>query len=139
MGHVPRSSTSESADKPDSVEDDHPSAIVVTNDLMRPTRRLPLVAATGRHLRGPEGPLGLAPSGVYLATDVTTDAGGLLHHRFTLTATKIAAVYFLLHFPVGHPRWTLSTTLALWSPDFPQRTRCDHLADSLVARRVRLM
>ena len=27
----------------------------------------------------------LAPGGVYLATDVTTDAGGLLHHPFTLT------------------------------------------------------
>ena len=26
---------------------------------------------------------------------------------------------FLLHFPYGHPRRTLSGTLALWSPDFP--------------------
>jgi hypothetical protein len=30
-------------------------------------------------------PLDLAPSGVYLAAPVTRNAGGLLHHRFTLT------------------------------------------------------
>ena len=29
--------------------------------------------------------LGLAPGGVYLAASVARDAGGLLHHRFTLT------------------------------------------------------
>src|SRR5690606_38486579 len=31
-------------------------------------------------------PLGLAPGGVYRAIPVTRDAGGLLHHPFTLTA-----------------------------------------------------
>ena len=67
----------------------------------------------------PKVTLGLAPSGVYLAACVTTCAGGLLPHRFTLT--DYSAVYFLLHFPVGHPRWMLSTTLALWSPDFPRQ------------------
>src|SRR5713226_7789477 len=30
-------------------------------------------------------PLDLAPGGVYLAAQVTLSAGGLLHHRFTLT------------------------------------------------------
>jgi len=36
----------------------------------------------------PDGPdvLDLAPGGVYRATPVTRGAGGLLHHRFTLTA-----------------------------------------------------
>ena len=29
--------------------------------------------------------LGLAPGGGYLAIRITTDAGGLLHHLFTLT------------------------------------------------------
>jgi len=31
------------------------------------------------------GLLDLAPSGVYLATHVTTGTGGLLHHPFTLS------------------------------------------------------
>src|SRR6266487_2079923 len=31
-------------------------------------------------------PSDLAPGGVYLAARITPDAGGLLHHRFTLTA-----------------------------------------------------
>lgn len=29
------------------------------------------------------------------------------------------AVFFLLHFPSSHLGWTLSSTLFLWSPDFP--------------------
>src|SRR6478735_5886168 len=33
-------------------------------------------------------PLDLAPGGVYLAARVTSNAGGLLHHRFTLTAGR---------------------------------------------------
>ena len=33
-------------------------------------------------------PFDLAPGGVYRATPVTWDAGGLLHHRFTLTAVR---------------------------------------------------
>src|SRR6478735_236445 len=33
-------------------------------------------------------PLDLAPGGVYLADRVTSAAGGLLHHRFTLTAGR---------------------------------------------------
>ncbi len=61
--------------------DDHPSAIVVTNNLMQPTCRL----MPGRHLLRPCGPLGLAPSGVYLANCVATITGELLPHRFTLT------------------------------------------------------
>lgn len=32
--------------------------------------------------------LDLAPGGVYLAVRVTSDAGGLLHHRFTLTGDR---------------------------------------------------
>ena len=52
---------------------------------------------------------GLAPGGVYLATAVTDSAGGLLHHRFTLTSKE--AVCFLLHVPAGHPGWALPTTL----------------------------
>ena len=39
-----------------------------------------------------------------------TGSGGLLPHRFTLTAC--AAVYFLWHFPWGCPRWALPTALS---------------------------
>ena len=66
---------------------------------------------------------GLASGGVYQATEVTSDAGELLPHRFTLTtqATKVApfggmlsVALSLISRPVGvtdHP--------ALRSPDFP--------------------
>ena len=33
---------------------------------------------------------GLAPGGVYLAADITTGAGGLLHHRFTLAQQMVS-------------------------------------------------
>jgi len=71
----------EAADKPDSVEGDHPSATVVADGLVRPTRELGR-AALGRSLSG------LAPGGVYLATPVTWGAGGLLHHLFTLASDE---------------------------------------------------
>ena len=32
---------------------------------------------------------------------------------------ECAVVYFLWHFPWGHPRRTLSGTVPRWSPDFP--------------------
>ena len=57
-------------------------------------------------------PLDLAPGGVYLAARVTPGAGGLLHHRFTLTGDRASpAVCFLWHCPAGHPGWALPTTL----------------------------
>src|SRR5206468_1426806 len=55
--------------------------------------------------------LGLAPGGVYRATPVTRGAGGLLHHRFTLTWRVRQAVCFLWHCPAGHPGLPLTTTL----------------------------
>ncbi|VXB45642.1 hypothetical protein ARTHRO9AX_180099 [Arthrobacter sp. 9AX] len=56
----------------------HPSTNAVAGALQRPTRTLGR-AALKRVLSG------LAPGGVYLAFPVTREAGGLLHHRFTLT------------------------------------------------------
>jgi hypothetical protein len=56
-------------------------------------------------------PLGLAPGGVYLATPVTRGAGGLLHHRFTLTSAVAKAVCFLWHCPASHLGLPLATTL----------------------------
>lgn len=63
----------------------HPSRAAVADSLVRSTRGLGRAAL--EHPRtGPEGPdLDLAPSGVYRAGRVTSVAGGLLHHRFTLT------------------------------------------------------
>jgi len=40
------------------------------------------------------------------------DAGALLPHLFTLaTPLRGEAVYFLLHFPSGHPAWPLASTV----------------------------
>jgi hypothetical protein len=65
--------------------------------------------------------LGLAPDGVCLATKVTPRAGGLLHHRFTLTPTAHGrvAVCSLLHFAVESLRLGVTQHRALWSSDFP--------------------
>ena len=83
-------------------------------------------------------PLDLAPGGVYLAAWVTPDAGGLLHHRFTLTGVvgTAPAVCFLWHCPAGRPGWLLATTLPcgvrtfLGNPGFPRPSA------RLVCRRV---
>src|SRR6185437_11256907 len=80
-------------------------------------------------------PLDLAPGGVYRAAAVTCGAGGLLHHRFTLTAEprtcarSPTAVCFLWHCPAGHPGSALPTTLPsgvrtfLGDPGTPEPTR----------------
>src|SRR4051812_35726918 len=60
---------------------DHPSRDAVAGTLVRPTRELGR-AALERSLSG------LAPGGVYRAATVTRRAGGLLHHRFTLTTAR---------------------------------------------------
>src|ERR1700761_9627486 len=53
-------------------------------------------AALDRSRREPLAPLlDLAPGGVYRAAAVTCGAGGLLHHRFTLTPAHAGAVCFL--------------------------------------------
>ena len=120
----------ESADTPGSVPrrrfrrrgDGHPSTTAVADCLQRPTRVLGR-AALERTLSE------LAPGGVYLADPVTGAAGGLLHHRFTLTAAPVrpegrwstVAVCSLWHCPAGHPGWPLATTLPCRSPDVPRR------------------
>ena len=59
-------------------DNDHSSRASITRDLKRPTRELGR-ATLGALL------FGLAPGGVYRASGVTTGAGELLPHRFTLT------------------------------------------------------
>jgi len=93
----------------------HPSRPAVADRLERSTRRLGRAAL--ERLRGQGDPVlfDLAPGGVYRAVPVTRDAGGLLHHRFTLTAhvleRTLAAVCFLWHFPASHLGLPLATTL----------------------------
>src|SRR5690348_6050382 len=69
--------------------------------------------------------LGLAPGGVYRATEVTLDAGALLPHRFTLACEPVtrrrptpSAVCSLWHCPSGHPAWPLASTLPCGAPTF---------------------
>ena len=81
----------ESPCKPDSVPEggDHPSGITVADDLLRSTHGC-LIAQDERaahHPRSCTQPFDLAPGGVCLATPITRRAGGLLHHRFTLTGS----------------------------------------------------
>jgi len=99
----------ESACKPDSV----PGRTPATAIYLGPPLPVGLGAAyPGRNGRAALSLLGLAPGGVYQAAPVTRDAGGLLHHRFTLAcALRPSAVCSLLHYPSGRPAWGLSSTL----------------------------
>ncbi|MDX6212045.1 MAG: hypothetical protein QOF82_1132 [Frankiales bacterium] len=139
----------EAASKPGSVHcpkaaGDHLSRAYVAAGLMRSTRKLGR-AALERFLSD------LAPGGVYRAARVTPGAGGLLHHRFTLTA-QADPYGGLLSVALSResPRVGVTHHLALWSPDFPRRGpktstrppgRLVHRTDRVAApgaRRVRL-
>src|SRR5712675_50472 len=89
----------------------HPSGTAVAGSLVRSTRE----HRAGRPRSLAQGTvvplLDLAPGGVYRAAAVTCGAGGLLHHRFTLTPADAGAVCFLWHCPAGHPGSALPTTL----------------------------
>ncbi len=100
----------------------HPSRADVAAGLVRSTRELGR-AALKRSRRGPVGPLlDLAPGGVYLAGRVTPAAGGLLHHRFTLTRCLTApGGLFSVALSRGSPRVGITYHPALWSPDVPRR------------------
>jgi hypothetical protein len=136
--HVRSRAAGESACRPGSVHPlaragGHPSRTAVADSLMRSTRE----HRAGRpqslaqeHAVAAVLPLDLAPGGVYQAAQVTLSAGGLLHRRFTLTpGTSPEAVYFLWHYPAGHPGSVLPTTLPcgartfLGAPGSPGTTR----------------
>ena len=82
---------------------------------------------------------GLAPGGVYRAPDVTTGAGALLPHRFTLTSQPeqqlscsalISGGFFSVALSLGSPPLDVIQHPALWSPDFPPPAawaKSDHL------------
>ncbi len=78
----------------------------------------PSNACAAVHVR----PLDLAPGGVYRATPVTRGAGGLLHHRFTLTpGPEAGGGLFSVALSRGLPRVAVDNHPALWSPDFPRQ------------------
>ena len=100
---------------------DHPSGTTVAGRLVRSTRTLGR-AALERVRTAPVKVrlLDLAPGGVYRAVPVTRNAGGLLHHRFTLTPPERGGL-FSVALSRGLPRVGVAHHLALWSPDFPRR------------------
>ena len=131
----------ESACRPGSVRPlarggDHPSGTAVADSLVRSTREHR--AGRPRSLaQGTAGsPLDLAPGGVYRAAAVTCGAGGLLHHRFTLTPARRGGGLFSVALSRGSPRVGVTDHPALWSPDLPHRAcaRRDRPADSPVLR-----
>jgi len=67
--------------------DGHPSRTAVAGSLVRSTRehRVGHPRSLAQARRVAPRPSDLAPGGVYRAAAVTCGAGGLLHHRFTLT------------------------------------------------------
>jgi hypothetical protein len=89
--------------------------------------------ACADHLPKPAALLGLAPGGVYPAAPVARDAGGLLHHRFTLTRTPTevgaAGGLSLWHCPASYPGWGLPTTLPCGARTFLDRSPSSDGAD----------
>src|SRR4051794_10580636 len=100
----------------------HPSGTTVAGGLVRSTRGLGRVTLERprRHPSYDGRPLDLAPGGVYRAVPVARNAGGLLHHRFTLTALTDGGL-FSVALSRGSPRVGVAHHLALWSPDLPRR------------------
>ncbi len=83
-----------------------------------PSSNLP-EGATGR---GIAFLFGLAPSGVYLATECYHLRGALLPHHFTLTCrllAKLTGGLFSVALSVGSRPPGVTWHSALWSPDFP--------------------
>ena len=62
---------------------------------------------------------GLAPSGVYLATNCYQPRGALLPHLFTLTGAEALRRLFSVALSVGSRPPGVTWHFALWSPDFP--------------------
>jgi hypothetical protein len=102
----------------------HPSRTAVADSLMRSTHehRAGRPQTLAQALRPkPHGPSDLAPGGVYLAARITPGAGGLLHHRFTLTLGWAKGGLLSVALSRGSPRVGVTDHPALWSPDLPHR------------------
>ena len=114
--------------------------VIIHLGLPLPTASCDLPANIERAARShrPCGPLGLAPGGVYQATMVTHGAGGLLHHRFTLTRIAPGGL-FSVALSRGLPRVGVTHRLALWSPDFPRHLRAAITRPTRPPRRLRAL
>jgi|HubBroStandDraft_1064217.scaffolds.fasta_scaffold605266_1 hypothetical protein len=119
----------ESACRPGSVHplaraDGHPSRAAVAGSLLRSTSEhragRPQTLAQAPCPRRTRPPLDLAPGGVYRAAQVTLGAGGLLHHRFTLTSGPAGGGLFSVALSRGSPRVGVTDHPALRSPDLPR-------------------
>jgi hypothetical protein len=74
---------------------------------------------------------GLAPDGVYIATDVTTGAGELLPRHFTLTSEQPGphrGGFFSVALSFPSPGLGVTQRLVLRSPDFPLPRQNDRAA-----------
>lgn len=76
---------------------------------------------------------GLAPSGVYLATNCYQPRGALLPHLFTLTGACALRRLFSVALSVGSRLPGVTWHSALWSPDFPP----SHIAEQYGTATVR--
>ena len=65
----------------------------------------------------------LAPDGVYLALDIAIEAGGLLHHRFTLIPKRVQDGLLSAALSIAHrnERPPVRRHPVLRCPDFPPR------------------
>lgn len=84
----------------------------------------------------PRNPSDLAPGGVYLAARVTPGAGGLLHHRFTLTPGQAGGGLLSVALSRGSPRVGVTDHPALRSPDLPHRGQSPARPPGRLARRL---
>jgi hypothetical protein len=104
--------------------DGHPSRAAVAGSLVRSTHEhragRPQTLAQAVRPK-PHGPSDLAPGGVYLAARITPGAGGLLHHRFTLTPGWAKGGLLSVALSRGSPRVGVTDHPALRSPDLPHR------------------
>jgi hypothetical protein len=143
----PARAAGESACRPGSVHPlaragGHPSGTAVAGSLVRSTRELraghPQSLAQAVRPK-PQGPSDLAPGGVYQAAAVTCGAGGLLHHRFTLTlgpaGDRAKGGLLSVALSRGSPRVGVTDHLALWSPDLPHRVFTPARPPGRLARR----
>ena len=125
-----RPKVSQSADKPNSVENDHSSGTAIARGLERPTRW----PGTGSPHRATL--FGLAPCGVLPATGVT--AGAVRSYRtFSPLPRFPKAVFFLCHWSVRLPCPGVTRRTALWSSDFPPADALSRPGDKLFSLPLR--
>jgi len=91
----------------------HSSGIMLTHDLKQPTR----TTEPSKPICRPYSVL--LPMGFALPLR-SPGARCALTAPFRPYRAKAMAVFFLWHFPWGHPRRTLSGIVTLRSPDFPR-------------------